>query len=368
MEQTKRSTFSILFYLKKKALKKDGTTPIMVRVTVNGEISNLSAKLSINAELWDQNLGKASGKSVEAQNINQKLEALKVQLSNKYNAMMQQDSFATAEKVKNQALGIGVMDNSLMKVYKKHNDDLSKVVGITRSRSVYRKHCIAYSHLEEFLSIKYNRTDLAFQEVTEDVLRELDSYFRIDCGMKPNTVWAYMKALSKIMNIAINKDIIFKSPFRNYEVKQEQSVRSFLTLSEVETVMKQELPTPELNVVRDMFIFSCFTGLAYIDVKNLTENNIQRYIDDNKWIVTKRTKTGTPSNVPILEIPMKLIDKYRGLLPDGRIFPIPSNTDCNAKIKIIGAFCGITKYLHFHAARHTSQTSTNSLATNCISV
>lgn len=356
MEQSKRSTFSILFYLKKKALKKDGTTPIMVRVTVNGEISYLSAKLSIHAELWDQNSGKASGKSVEAQTINQKLEVLKVQLSNKYDAMMHRDSFTTAEKVKNAALGIGVMENSLMKVYKKHNEDLAKIVGVSRSESVYRKHCITYRHIEDFLHLQYNRTDIAFQEITEDFLRELDSYFRLNCGLKPNTVWSYMKSLSKIVNIALNKDIIYKTPFRNFEVKQEQSQRSFLTLSEVETMFKYKLPLPELEIVRDTFIFSCFTGLAYIDVKNLTEQNIQQYIDENKWIVTKRTKTGTPSNVPILEIPMMLINKYKGLLPDGHIFPIPSNADCNTKIKIIAAFCGITKHLHFHAARHTFAT------------
>lgn len=353
MELVKRSTFKVLFYLKKNAPKKNGFVPVMIRITIDGELAQMSAKLDVSPQMWDTAAGKAIGKSAESQSINQKLDKILVMITNHYNTQMERESFTTAEKVKNAFLGIGVMDDSLLKVFAQHNEDFFKMVGKTRNYTTWNKYNVVYKHVANFMLEKYNRTDMAFRELTEDFIRDFDMYLRVDKNLMPNTVWMYMMPLCKMVGIAVHKGLIQVDPFENYEIKSVEVDRGYLTKEEVELLIKGKFAKKQYELVRDLFVFSVFTGLAYIDVKNLKESNLQTFFDDHLWIISRRQKTDVSSNVRLLEIPKKIIEKYRGMNPNGNIFPMPSNTTCNTQIRIVAALCGITKDVTYHLARHT---------------
>lgn len=354
--QVKKSTFKVLFYLKKNAPKKNGKVAIMGRITIDGKIAQFSTKLEIFPDKWDLKFGKVLGKSEEALSLNRKLEELKTRLTNQYDHLMKTDGFATAEKLKNSFLSIGTMDDSLLKVFEKFNADFEKMVqkGV-RGKQTLAKYQIVYTHLSDFMNYKYHRKDMAFRELTADFIKDFDFYLRVDKGLTHNTIWVYMMPLCKMIEIALEKDLIHKNPFREYEITMQEKDRGYLLKEEIEQLLSCTFKNKTRELVRDLFVFSCFTGLSYIDIKQLKKNQIQTFFDGNRWIISRRQKTSNPSNVRILPIAQKIIDKYESIGKGDFVFPVPSNTSCNIHLREIGLETGIdkTKPLSFHWARHT---------------
>ncbi|MFJ1473595.1 phage integrase SAM-like domain and Arm DNA-binding domain-containing protein, partial [Capnocytophaga cynodegmi] len=202
--QVKKSTFKVLFYLKKNAPKKNGKVAIMGRITIDGKIAQFSTKLEIFPDKWDLKFGKVLGKSEEALSLNRKLEELKTRLVNQYDHLMKTDGFATAEKLKNSFLGIGTMDDSLLKVFQNFNADFEKMVqkGV-RGKQTLAKYQNVYTHFSDFIGYKYHRKDMAFRELTADFIKDFDFYLRVDKGLTHNTIWIYMMPLCKMIDIAL---------------------------------------------------------------------------------------------------------------------------------------------------------------------
>ena len=173
-----------------------------------------------------------------------------------------------------------------------------------------------------------------------------------------------MQFFKRIILIARNNGILIGDPFANYKIRLEKVDRGYLTEDEIKIILKKKMVSERLEQVRDVFIFSCFSGLAYVDVANLKEDNIRKSFDGNLWIITKRQKTNTDVNVPLLDIPKMILEKYKGKLPNGKVLPIISNQKLNAYLKEIADVCGIKKNLTFHLARHTFATTTT-LAKGC---
>ena len=167
-----------------------------------------------------------------------------------------------------------------------------------------------------------------------------------------------MQFFKRIILIARNNGILTGDPFANYKIRLEKVDRGYLTEDEIKIILKKKMVSERLEQVRDVFIFSCFSGLAYVDVANLKEDNIRKSFDGNLWIITKRQKTNTDVNVPLLDIPKMILEKYKGKLPNGKVLPIISNQKLNAYLKEIADVCGIKKNLTFHLARHTFATTT----------
>lgn len=167
-----------------------------------------------------------------------------------------------------------------------------------------------------------------------------------------------MQFFKRIILIARNNGILIGDPFANYKIRLEKVDRGYLSEDEIKIILKKKMVSERLEQVRDVFIFSCFSGLAYVDVANLKEDNIRKSFDGNLWIITKRQKTNTDVNVPLLDIPKMILEKYKGKLPDGKVLPIISNQKLNAYLKEIADVCGIKKNLTFHLARHTFATTT----------
>ncbi len=355
MKQTKRATFKLLFYLKKNAPKKDGTIPIMARITINGKIAQFSTKLSVDLKKWNLKFGKVSGRSNEVKSINQKLDTIRVRINQCYSEILHKDQFVSVQKVKNKFLGIGNESDFVIPFFKKHNQSLEKEEGINLAKATLYRYSITYKHLKNFLTSEYHNIDIRFQEINQSFIQEFKLFLQIKMKLSHNTIWNYMGVFSKIINVAIKKEIITRSPFNDYKVSYNNPDRNFLIKQEIEQ-FNAVIPQNKCEeLVKDLFIFSCFTGLAYIDVKNLKKSELQTFLDGSLWIIKRRQKTSSQSNIRMLDIPKKITEKYQDF-SDEFVFPMPSYPTIRKYLKSLQYKSKINKHITFHIARHTFAT------------
>lgn len=353
-----KSTFRILFYLRKNYLNKSGKAGIMVRLTVNGDMVQFSSKLDIEPALWDTKAGKAIGNSVKARQMNSMLDDIRTALNNHYRYVESRDSFVTAEKVRNAFLGYEVRQQTLLELFKQHNEDASKLNGISKAPATLVKYDRTYRRLEEFMKAKYKVSDIALREIDHKFVTDFEFYLRTVSRCNENTTGKFMQIFRKIVLIAKNNGWITIDPFANYHIHMKAVDRGYLTEQELERILEKDFDSRRLEQVRDVFIFSCFTGLSYVDVRNLTKENVVTSFDGKLWLQLHRQKTSTAVNLPLLKIPLAILKKYEDKLPDGRLLPVSSNQKLNSYLKEIADVCGIKKNLTFHLARHTFATTT----------
>ncbi|UDQ56158.1 site-specific integrase [Chryseobacterium indologenes] len=342
--------------MKKNELKKNGNAPVMARITIDGTPKTFGTKLEINPNSWDLKHGRVQGKSATALSINQKLDNIRGRIDKIYEDMLKHEGFATAQKVKLSFLGVGVMDDAILKVFNDQNVEFKRLVDKEeRSQGTYNKYITVYNHLTEFIKERYHREDMAFRELTADFIREFDFYLRYDKQCAHNTVWIYTMPVIALAELAIKKGLIRDNPFEDYEISMEETDRGYILKEDVEKLMMCQVPHKRYELVKDIFIFSCFTGLAYADIKKLTRSNIQSFFDGHQWIISRRKKSDVASNVRLMEIPKRIIEKYQGTTRNEFIFPVPTNATCNTHIgKLVEKAEIITEQkVTFHTARHT---------------
>ena len=348
-----KSTFSIIFYLKRQVVKKDGTVPVMGRITVDGTQAQFSCKVTANPDLWDTKGGRMKGKSAMALEVNRKLDKMRVSINKNYQEIMDRDSFVTAEKVKNAFLGLEYRCQTLMKVYRQFNEDYEKLYKAgMRSRSSYRKYLCVYRHLLEFLNTRFHVNDIALKELTPTFISDFEAFLRTDKHICENSLSIYMLPLRSMVFKAMDNGWLTRDPFREYKVPKVETTRGFLTKEEIHLLMNVELKRKTMQLIRDLYLFCCFTGLAFADLKNMKEEHIQTFFDDSEWIVINRQKTGVRATIKLMHYPKSIMEKYRGLCADGRIFPVPCYSDCRGILLRIAKRCGITKHLTWHCSSH----------------
>lgn len=353
-----KSTFSILFYLKRNGQKANGNMPIMGRITVNGQAVQFGAKVEINPDYWNVKAGKAIGKSNEVQEVNAILDSIKTTMTKIYRDLQEKEIHVTPEKIKNTFFGIEVKHQMLLELFKRQNEDVFKLIGISKTKATYQKYERTRKHVTDFIKERYNLSDISLKEVNHMFLSDFEVYLLTTCKCNANTTAKFIQRFKSIIITAKNNGWIHTDPFANFKIRITKVDRGYLTQEELETIMSKKFSTKRLEQVRDIFIFSCFTGLAYIDVKNLRENHIRKSFDGNLWIMTKRQKTNINSNIPLLDVPKQILEKYKGTLPNDMILPVLSNQKMNSYLKEIGDLCGIQKNISFHLARHTFATTT----------
>ncbi|WP_010254917.1 site-specific integrase [Myroides injenensis] len=359
MEMTKKSTFKVLFYLKKNAPKKNGMVPIMCRITVNGQQSAFSTKLDISAPNWDLKYGRVLGKSREAQDLNSKLDKIRFGVEECYSKILKNEGAVNSAKLKNTFLGMESGELTFFKFYEQFLSDFDKKVksGL-RVKGSHGKYKTLLMHLRNFAKIKYGYSDVSFTDLNCEFVQEFDYYLRNDKGLVHNTIWLYMIGFTTVCRLAMNRKHLAFHPFSEYKNTKKDKDRGYLMRNELEELVKFNCEKKIDELVKDLFVFSCFTGLSYSDLKGLKSSNIQEFFDGNQWIIIRRKKTSTSSNVMLLDIPKMIIEKYAGLSNDGKVFPVPSNTVCNDKLKKISKLidCLKEKKVTFHLARHTFAT------------
>lgn len=363
-----RSTFRVLFFLKRDKQKTNGNVPLFCRITIDKQEARFGMKQDVNPSIWDVKAGKAIGRTSEVVEINSIIDKTKSSLFNVYNDLLLSDASVTAEKVKNYFLGGATKTHNLLEQFIRHNEDVEKLIGISKSKATYQKYEVTRKHLADFIKEKYNLSDISFKEINHLFITDFEVYLLTTCGCNPNTTAKFMQFFKRIVIIAKNNGWIKADPFANYKIRLKKVDRGYLTQEEVEAIMAKQFSTKRLEQVRDIFVFSCFCGLAYIDVKKLRKENIRTSFDGNLWIMGKREKTDVSFSIPLLDIPKQILEKYEGTLPDNRILPVPSNQKMNAYLKEIGDLCEINKEISFHLARHTFATLTLSKGVSIESV
>ena len=354
-----KSIFRVVFYLRSNYVNKEGKTSVMLRIYLNNERLSLgSTGIAITASQWDKDKERIKGRTTDALSTNLQLDNIAGGLQAIFRKIEMSDDLSL-ERIKSEFLGKKDEIDTLMQLFEKHNTDISKQVGISVSKATLQKYNVCKRHFSDFLDKQYKRTDLKLTELTYLIIREFDLYLRTVVGQNSNTATKTMKTFKTITLLGQKMGVLLHDPFMNHRFHLEPVNRGFLTDEEILLIANKEIGIPRLELVRDIFIFSCFTGLAYIDVSNLTPDHIVT-LGDKQWIMTQRQKTSVETNILLLDIPKAIIDKYcdNPAYPkrENKLFPILSNQKMNAYLKEIADLCGIKKNLTFHLARHTFAT------------
>jgi integrase len=328
----------------------------MLRIYLNNERLSLgSTGISVKSSQWDKEKERIKGRTTEALNTNLQLDNIASGLQSIFRRIEMSD-VVSLERIKSEFLGKKEEIDTLMQLFEKHNGDVAKQVGVSVGKATLQKYNVCKRHFSEFLEKQYKRSDLKLTELTYVVIREFDLYLRTEVGQNPNTATKTMKTFKTITLLGQKMGVLLHDPFMNHRFHIEPVNRGFLTDEEILLIAHKQINIPRLELIRDIFIFSCFTGLAYIDVSNLTPDHIVT-LGDKQWIMTQRQKTSVETNVLLLDIPKAIIAKYGGkTYRNGKLFPMLTNQKTNSYLKEIADICGIKKNLTFHLARHTFAT------------
>ena len=351
-----KSIFRVVFYLRSNYVNKEGKTSVMLRIYLNNERLSLgSTGISVKSSQWDKEKERIKGLTTEALNTNLQLDNIASGLQSIFRRIEMSD-VVSLERIKSEFLGKKEEIDTLMQLFEKHNGDVAKQVGVSVGKATLQKYNVCKRHFSEFLEKQYKRSDLKLTELTYVVIREFDLYLRTEVGQNPNTATKTMKTFKTITLLGQKMGVLLHDPFMNHRFHIEPVNRGFLTDEEILCIAHKQINIPRLELIRDIFIFSCFTGLAYIDVSNLTPDHIVT-LGDKQWIMTQRQKTSVETNVLLLDIPKAIIAKYGGkTYRNGKLFPMLTNQKTNSYLKEIADICGIKKNLTFHLARHTFAT------------
>ena len=357
-----RSSFAILFFIRDSRVRKDGTTSIEVVLTVNGERCTFSTGKKVKSCNWDKNKQQVKGKDEEAQSLNNYLKAIKAKLYQKEAELLERGFVITAELLRDAYFDKveSLKEKSLFEVFEEHNQEQEKLVGNGVSKATYWISVYTVRLLKEFVQQKYKREDLYLRELNLNFIQAFHSFLKIDKGMAQNSSTKHLKLLKKIINLAVANSYMSINPFITYKVEREPVEIDFLDEEELRKIINFDTPLPRLERAKDMFLFGCFTGLSYIDIKTLTPEHFEKDNAGRIWIKKRRVKTGVLSRIPLLPIAKLILDKYKG---GEKLLPIQDPADINKYLKDIAILCDIKKRITFHTSRHTFA-STVTLANN----
>lgn len=353
-------TFNLLFFIKKNKIRTNGSAPIYLRITVDGKAAEIAAKRYIDPKKWDNKSQKAVGYSQESKTLNSYLKTLEQQVYDFHYLMLKEEDFVTAESLKSKLLGTDASTRMLIPIFQDHNDKVEALVGQDFAPGTLERYKTSLKHTQEFLNWKYKISDIDITKIDHAFIMDYDFWLRSVRKCANNTAVKYIKNFKKIIRLCIANGWLVKDPFLGYKAKLKVVERPYLTKEEIQVIYEKEYVSDRLRQVRDIFLFCCYTGFAYVDVKNLTKNNVNIGIDGEQWIFTRRQKTDTSVKVPLLPLAKELILKYENhprCVNSGFLFPVISNQTMNSYLKEIADLCEINKELTFHIARHTFATT-----------
>ena len=351
---------SVLFYAKKSKTKSNLRVPIYLRITVNGKRAEFSTGKDVEISKWSSAQNRLKGNSEEARAINKYLDILKsnvLVLENKL--ALSRESFDAID-IKNLLTGANTTERYLIPIFEEHNSKIEKLLGKEYAPATLKNFKTCLAHLKEFLWKFHKKSDIDIQKLEPSFLNDFDFFLRTKPNINNNSAVKHTKNLSKILKLCYQNNWIEKDLVIFYKGKFQEVNVNFLTEEEIRTIKNKDFIGKGLNLVRDIFIFSCYTGLAYVDIFNLTNEQITIGVDGNIWIITNRQKTGINSNIPLLPIAEEIIKKYENhplVSNSGKLLPVYSNQKVNEYLKTIADNCNINKKLTFHCARHTFATT-----------
>jgi len=350
----KQEEVKVSFYLKRTESDAAGRCPVMARLAVGRSQCVFGTKLTVPWSLWTS--GRMKGKSAVAVEINRRLDEMRASAIAICRELSAVHARVTAEEVKCRLLGMASGQETLLGYFGQFIERFEKHVGVDRSAKSAACYKNTFKHLSRFLSAKFNLTDLPFGALDRSFIDKFDLYLRTECRLAPSTIVLLMSRLKTVIGKAISSGIFTTDPFAEYEPQRPRRQQRYLTREELRRLMTTPLPSSRLYLVRDLFLFSCYTGISYGDLCRLTAANLETAEDGTVWIKAMREKTNVEFEIPLLDLPLRILDKYDGLAPEGKLLPMYCNSAINAALKTIAALCGIDRRLTFHMARHTYAT------------
>ena len=354
------NTFKLLFFLRKPKHYKEGPQSIYLRITIKGQRSEFSVQRECDPKFWNEQNGRMVGTRETVRQLNAYLDGLVTRIYTFQNELIQNRISVTAEAIKNRISGKADKARMLVPIFEQHNKDVARLVGTEYSPATLNRYQTSLKHVVEFMQWKYGISDIDIKMLNHEFITDFNFYLRSEKKCNNNSAMKYIRNFKKIVLLCVSNDWLNKDPFIKFKIKVNEVERAILSEEEIQALHEKQFSADRLNQVKDIFLFSCYTGLAFIDVKNLTKDNIVIGIDGNYWIYTHRKKTDTASNIPLLPPVMEIINKYKGhpiSVNNGRLLPVLSNQKMNAYLKEIADCCGIKKDLTFHIARHTFATT-----------
>tara|TARA_B100000953_G_scaffold293456_1_gene282001 strand:- start:8385 stop:9617 length:1233 start_codon:yes stop_codon:yes gene_type:complete len=356
-----RSTFSLIFWVCSSRIK-NNQVPVYARITVNGKRANISIQRRVNSTDWDAARGIMRGTRQESKLLNKYLDQVRSKIYTAYEDLLSENKMVTAQAIKNRYLGADKFYRSLQELFEYHNEISRHSI----SAHTLRHYKVTQGYLQKFLRAKFNLEDFRLIDLNFSFIKDFEffikSYQPTDHQRKMghNTAMKHLQRLRKMVTMAYHHEWIPKDPFVRFKSSYVKKRREFLTREDFQSIEDFQSSINRLNIVKDIFLFSCYTGLSYIDITKLTMDNIGMDFDGNQWIETERQKTKTALKIPLLNQAKDILKRYQGhpkTVHSKTLLPRYSNQKLNSYLKEIADFCGIKKHLTFHIARHTFATT-----------
>ena len=355
-----RNTFSILFFMHRSKTNKNDEHPIYCRLTVQGKSREFSTQIWACNDKWNPSKSKVSGTTESTKTANNTLSIIRLSLMNIRTKLLSEGKLITAENVVNMHLGKTEKKYTLIELHEYHNEHhVKKLIDKDYAHGTYERYKTSLDHIKKFIAYKYKVSDMVLTDMNFSFANDYEFYLKTVRSCSHNTTIKYIKNLKTVIYFAIKREWLVNNPLDRYKGKLERVDKEFLTEKELNTIEMKEFDNERLNEVRDVFVFCCYTGLAYSDVAKLNNKNIVIGIKGGKQINLKRTKTNVTANIPLLSKPLQLLQKYQNdefCIFNDKLLPVKSNQKQNAYLKEIANICGCGKKLTTHTARHTFAT------------
>lgn len=352
--------FSLLFYFKKPKNCTHQELPIYMRITVGCARTEISTQRKWDPSRWNIAAGRAIGTKEDARTLNAYLDTLQARVYEAQRQLIADQQPITVKNLRLRFEGKRAASKMFIEVFRNHNEKIKQLVDTEFSPGTIERYETALSHTVSFLRWKFKKDDIDIQELNYEFVSELEFWLKSIRKCSHNTSIKYISNIKKIVNLCLKNGWLQRDPFLGYKMSKREVVREVLSQDEINRIATKAFPTNRLGIIRDIFLFSCYTGLAYADVKKLRRHEIVTGVDGEKWISTQRKKTDTSSKIPLLKPALAILQKYEReplCISKGVLLPMPSNQKMNAYLKEIADLCGITKKMTFHTARHTFATT-----------
>jgi site-specific recombinase XerD len=355
-----KSNFNLLFYIRKQKNYHGGVMPIYMRITVNGKRADMSAGRDCDPTKWNSHAGRAIGTKEEVKALNNYLDSLQTKLRNAHQVLIDANQQVTTESLQNQFTGKTQKSRFLMLLFKEHNTKVKALIGNGFEANTLKGYNTSEKHLTGYLQKDYGKTDIEISQLNHAFIAGFEFYLKAECKISGVSAAKYIKHLKKIVNHCIANNWLKQNPFINFKSTAKAKERTYLTQQELDAITNKKFVVERLMQVRDVFVFCCYTGLSYADVKKLRRSEIGIGMDGDKWIFTSRQKTDTSSRIPILPAALEILNRYQDhpqCENQGLLLPVLSNQKMNAYLKEIADLSDVFKHLTFHLARHTFATT-----------
>lgn len=356
------TTFCLNFSLKKSKILANGTAPIYVRLTIEKSRLEFTTRRFILPERWNSKSQKMTGHTEEARSFNAYLKTLEQQVYDTHRLLVSQQTPITVKVLRDKLLGLEEKPKiyTVLEVFREHNRKMEALIGQDYSQGTMTRYETSLKHTSDFIKWQYKVEDMPVDKIDYNFVSNYDFYLRSERKCNNNSTVKYLKNFKKVIKICLGNGWLEKDPFLNYKVKIAEVVPEYLTKEELKTMADRHFEIERINQVKDVFLFSCYTGLAYADVEKLKRNEIIIGVDGQKWVSINRQKTKSSSKIPLLPKASEILEKYKDhplCLIEDKVLPVFSNQKMNAYLKEVGDLCGINKPFTYHTARHTFATT-----------